>query len=432
MPSKLQELQNKLQAKRANLKKIFDQAKSGDRWDLLKADAFQHLTDEAHAREKVRELNEELNTLQDQLKSEEFLVETERKNLQAIELAQKTVESHVHAIGDGNGNRQVSVQAKMTLGQLLKHYMPQHMAESGSRIRFEREFTEWDFRSALDPLWQYKATMTTTANGWPPFATPIPRLAEFAVAGLELTDLFPTATTDMYQIPYYEETTRTNAAVETTENTAFPEASLATTLRTVTIVNIPVIIPVTDQQMSDVPGMADYVDSRLRAFVRERLDLQLAMGDGIAPNMYGIVNTPNVQTQAKGADNTVDAIYKAMDKVRTVGFANPGAVVINPTNFQPVRLMKDTTGNYIWGSPSEAGPMRMWGVPIVQATRLTAGTAQTGDYVGHTQLWVKQGVDVQVGYVGEDFKYGRQSVRATLRAGLAVYRPSALCNVTGL
>jgi hypothetical protein len=67
-----------------------------------------------------------------------------------------------------------------------------------------------------------------------------------------------------------------------------------------------------------------YVDGRLGFFVRQRLDSQLLVGDGIAPNLKGFLNATGLQTQAKGADPTPDAVYKAMT-VRVTGRAFPNA-----------------------------------------------------------------------------------------------------------
>jgi hypothetical protein len=443
MPSKLQEKKAELSGKSANFKKIFDQSRlsNGD-LDFLKADAFAHLSDPHHAREMVQQIEKELDALTDEVTTLEAMHAADLKAQKRYEDMQKVQEGHIHAasVPQGNGGygiAQRQPQAMMTLGQLIRKYMPQDPELKSARIKLDREFTEWDLQSLLNPGWEQKVMITTGAPGanagWAPYSTPIPRLAEMAARGIQVTDIFPSGTTDQFQVQFYEETTRdASLVVEKTENTEFGAAALGTTLRTTPIVKIPVVLQVTDEQMADVPGLASYVDNRLRQFVTERLDLELMVGDGIAPNMTGMINVTNVQTQAKGADTTIDAVYKAMDKVRLIGRATPEAVLMHPTAFQPIRLAKDTTGNYIWGAPSEVGPMRLWGVPIVITDTISAATAQVGAYVAHTQLWYRQGVEVLAGYIGDDFKFGRQAIRATLRAGLSVYRPTAFCNITGL
>jgi HK97 family phage major capsid protein len=76
--------------------------------------------------------------------------------------------------------------------------------------------------------------------------------------------------------------------------------------------------------------------------------------------------------------------------------------------------------------------MRLWGVPIAETDAITANTALTGDFTNFSQLWMRQGVEVQIGYVNTTFIEGKQVIRVTLRAALCTYRAAAFCTVTGL
>src|SRR3546814_1904173 len=130
--------------------------------------------------------------------------------------------------------------------------------------------------------------------------------------------------------------------------------------------------------------------------VRQRLNTQILVGNGTAPNLRGILNVAGIQTQAKGSDPVPDAAYKAMVKIRTTGQAIPGAFVFNPLDWQDVRLLRTADGIYIWGSPSEAGPARLWGLTVAEAQGLTQNTALCGDFANFSELSTKRGIDVQV------------------------------------
>jgi HK97 family phage major capsid protein len=165
--------------------------------------------------------------------------------------------------------------------------------------------------------------------------------------------------------------------------------------------------------------------------VSQRLDTQLLVGDGNAPNLEGIVERSGIQTQAKGSDPTPDAIYKGMQKIRSIAFEEPTGVVLHPDDWTPIRLLRTADGIYIWGSPSEPGPERIWGLPVVQTAAMTADTGLVGAFY-LAEFAVRKGVDVQVGLIDDYFIKNRQAVREEMRGALQVYKPAAFCTVTGI
>ncbi|WP_327047282.1 phage major capsid protein [Microbispora sp. NBC_01189] len=272
-----------------------------------------------------------------------------------------------------------------------------------------------------------------TSAGWAPETTRTGRVVEYATRPIQVIDLIPGNTTTQAAVVYMEETTFVNAAQETAEGGTYQEAQLALTEQTSPVRKIAVWLPVTDEQLEDEPQARGYVNNRLPFMLRQRLDSQILVGNGSAPNLRGFLSTVGIQTQAKGADPTPDAVYKAMVKSRVTGRAMPDAVVFHPTNWQDVRLLRTADGIYIWGSPSEAGPDRIWGLPVAQSDAITLGTALVGDYGNFSELTTRRGIDVQVSNSHSTFFVeGKQAVRADMRAALVVYRPAAFVTVTGL
>ena len=275
-------------------------------------------------------------------------------------------------------------------------------------------------------------TLLTTTTGWVPERVRSTVVVPYATPQPAVTDLIPTIQITSNAFIYMEETTFTNAAVETAEGAAKPEATLALTERTSPVRKIAVWIPVTDEQLEDVPGMQEYIENRLGFMVRQRLNTQILVGSGITPNLLGIVNVVGVQTQAKGVDPTPDAVYKAMTKVRVTGQAMPSAYVSHPNDWQDVKLLRTTDGIYIWGNPSEMGPDRIWGLPVVLDAGLTEGTGIVGDFANYSLLAERKGLTIKVGYQNDDFIKNQRSIVAEIRAAFAVLRPTAFCLVTGI
>src|SRR6202008_3442191 len=260
-----------------------------------------------------------------------------------------------------------------------------------------------------------------------------PRLVESAQQPPMVTDLLPQTTTTQAAVTYMEETTFTNTAAETAENTAKPEATLAYTERSVNIRTIAVILPVTVQLIADIPRAQAFLENRLGFMVRQRLERQILVGDGVAPNLTGFHHTAGINAQAKGADPTPDAVYKAMTKVRVTGQATPSGAVSHPNDWQDIRLLRTADGIYIWGSPSEAGPDRIWGLPVVQTSQETEGEALVGDFANFSELAIRQNLDIQISNSHSDyFAKNLLAIRVEMRAGLIVYRPAAFTEITGI
>jgi HK97 family phage major capsid protein len=407
----LDEAEGKLSAKRKELGDVF--AEAGPEVDLAKVKSIKGTTHDKAA--WIREKNEEITE-----------AAKEYADLLAV---QKAADSVKHAGENGDGGASERGDGGRDSG------LPTRNSKSFGQMFVEsKAFTgrTGNVGPEVNIDVDLKTLMTTTA-GFAPEVNRTDRLVEFATRPIQVADVIPQTTTGQSAVQYMEETTFTNAAAETAEGGTYPEAALAFTELTSPVRKIPVFLPVTDEQLEDVPRMRGVIDNRLPFMIRQRLDLQILTGNGTAPNLRGIYNVVGIQTQAKGADPVPDAIYKAIVKVETIGQAVANVVVMNPTDWQGVRLLRTADGLYIWGNPSDVGPERIWGLRVVRAQAATLGTAVTGDFANFAELSVRRGIDVQISNSHSTFfTEGKQAVRADMRVALVFYRPAAFCTVTGL
>lgn len=434
----LKEAREKLEHKQKALADIFEKAKiKGDgQYDFAALDDpfFGESKTTKEKLDKIHQAEAELNDLVDEC---EKLSKAEKDWDSVQERLEKSTNKIIHP--NGEEKKQEGIQFK-SLGEMVaqsKEYN-EWSKNGGLDFNFEEmlpsDALAWAtaFNTLQRKSLQFKTLMQTTA-GYAPESIRIGGFVEDAVRPIQLLDIIPMGQTSYEKVVYMEETTRTHSAAEKAEGATYAESAFAFTERESSVRKITDSLPVTDEQLEDVPFIEGYINSRLMFGLRQRLDGQVLTGDGVAPNLEGIANNGSIQTQAKGADPTPDAFYKAMTKIRVTGRAMPTHHIIHPNDWQQIRLLRTADGIYIWGAPSEAGPERMWGLPVVQCD---AGSENTG-YVGSFQpawisLFEKRGVDMQVGYTGTQFVEGKRTIRADMRYAFVIFRPEAFCSVTGI
>ena len=310
-----------------------------------------------------------------------------------------------------------------SIGQL---FIESKLFEGGQIVKHRDVFIDVDL----------KTTFSASA-GWDPEALRIPRVELYPLRRLSVMDLYPKYTTVTDTIKYMKETTHTNNAAEVAEANAYGEAALALTETSDEVEKVGVWLPVTDEQLEDVAGLSEYLNNRLTYMLQNRIDSQLLEGNGTTPNLWGAANLASIQTQAKGTDPTPDAIFKAMTAVRGVtagtGFAEPSAVVLHPNDWQGIRLLRTADGIYIFGSPTEPGPERIWGVPVLVTSAKTENTGLVGDWSGFAALFMRRGIQFKVtDSHASYFIYGVQAIRADVRLAAVYFRDSAWATVTSI
>jgi HK97 family phage major capsid protein len=415
---------------------IFEEA--GDELDASKVAAIE-VKDGKDLATQIKARNDELSKLGERREHLETImgirdtVQEERKHLDGHPVEPGAFAPRAGAVGDQRREPVKNLGQLVTEEETFKDWMKRGAPKgTGLDYQFDDLLPSRLLAQALN-FRTIGNTLFETTAGWAPESVRLPGFVEAVTRPIQLIDILPMASTGQEKVVYMEETTRTHAAAEKAEGVAFAESTFALTERESSVRKITDSMPVTDEQLEDVPQVESYLNGRLLYGLRQRLDSQVLIGNGTAPNLRGIKNVSGIQTQAKGADPTPDAFFKAMTKIRVTGRAMPTHILIHPTNWESVRLLRTTDGIYIWGSPSEAGPERMWGLPIIQQDADTAGTGYVGSFLPPwISLFERRGVDIQVGYVGDQFKEGKRTIRGDMRFAFVVFRPAAFATVTGL
>lgn len=414
---KLDQKKSELNAKTDELAGIFKDAKtdSGDYdHDTLKNRL--NVTNSKEVAEAIQERNEEINALSDEV-----------KDLEAINLGA------TNALRGDDGARMEPGGGEPKGAQ--EAFIKRLYQSDALRVKGTTAQIDLPDAPQMRPAREVLNTLFQTTDGWAPESTRSGLVTLSPQEEPAVTDLVPLIQWSQELFKYMEETIFTNAATEAGEGTLYPEAALKVEEQSEEIRKLPVWLPLTDEQLDDVPGARAYTESRLRFMLDQKLDQRILTGDPAAatPQIKGFHNVTGINSQARGTDPIPDAIHKGATLIRTQGQAQPEAVVFEPTDWQKVRLLRTSDGMYIWGSPADAGPARIWGMPVVQSTHQTAGQALVGAFRAHSLLAMRRGIDVQVSNSHSDFfTNGKQAMRADTRVALVTVRPPAFTEVTGL
>ena len=287
-----------------------------------------------------------------------------------------------------------------------------------------------------------KATVSTTASpivqtGYTPGIWEIPSQAP------TVASLFAQATTNSNVVNYVKETTATNAAAGTSQGALKPESSIVFANATTSVRKIATFLPVTDEMIEDVDQIQSYLDARLSLFVRQAEDTALLSGSGTDPALLGVLNSGihTANATALVADNPADALYQAITTINDLSYLNADAIVMHPTDWATLRLMKDQNEQYYGGGPFTGAyggsggisPNSIWGLPVVVTTAITLNTALVGAFKTAAVLYRKQGLTVEASNSHLDwFQRNMTAIRAETRLALAVIRPTGFFSITNL
>ena len=258
-----------------------------------------------------------------------------------------------------------------------------------------------------------------------------------AVLPFSMEALLPSTTTSSNAIEFTKEASFTNNAAEVVEGTGLKAESALTW----SLVNMPVStvahwIKISKQLAADAPALAAYVNTRMRYGVNQKVDTQLVVGDGVAPNISGTYDTGNFTAHGytNAAITAISATFKKLVLIRKViadlyaaGYP-ADAIVLNPADWATIEieLMTTAAGQTLY-SVSEGGQARLFGIPVIQAIGMAADTFQVGRFSEAYMVYNREGTVVEMSDSdGDNFRYNLLTLRAERRLALATEKPAAV------
>jgi HK97 family phage major capsid protein len=248
--------------------------------------------------------------------------------------------------------------------------------------------------------------------------------------------LLPSTTTSSNAIEFTKEASFTNSAAEAAEGAQKAESALTWSLVNMPVSTVAHWIKISKQLAADAPALAAYVNTRMRYGVNQKVDTQLVVGDGTAPNISGTYDTGNFTAHGytNAALTAISATFKKLVLIRKImadlyvaGYP-ADAIVMNPADWATIEIELLTTaaGQTLY-SVSDAGTPRLFGVPVIQAIGMAADTIQVGRFSEAYMLYNREGVVVEMSDSdGDNFQKNLITLRAERRLALATEKPAAV------
>jgi HK97 family phage major capsid protein len=259
-----------------------------------------------------------------------------------------------------------------------------------------------------------------------------PGIVPGAFRALNVLDFVPTGMTNSNQIEYTRENTWTSSAAETEEGGSKPQSTLTFELVSDPVRTIAHWLKITRQVMDDAPALQSYVDRRLRHGVRKRLQAQVLTGNGNAPNIEGLNQTArHTAFTPQTGETALDSLNRAKYAVIAADY-QPDFIFMNPEDWGSIERLKTSDNAYLASNGAALSYINngmtplVWGLPVVASNDVTAGKFVLGDSMA-MQLFMRQGAVVEMSEADDtNFQQNLVTVRAELRAALAVFTPAAI------
>jgi len=219
------------------------------------------------------------------------------------------------------------------------------------------------------------------------------------------------------------------AAYQKEEGEEKAEGSMPTKMERAEIATIATWIPASLQVLQDNEQLEGQINTLMSVGVRQKLEAELINDDGGPGEILGF------KKQATAAGITTgkpaDRIGAALTDLKAEGW-NPNVIVMNPRDWFAIESERaeDGDGQYVIGTPRDPAPPSLWGTPVVVTNGMPQGEALILD-TSVAALLDRQEVTVEASrHDGDNFRRNMVTILAELRAGLAVFAPTATRLVT--
>lgn len=370
----------------------------------------------------------------------------EQKSAEALELKAKIERGEkgaaaIAAVKALNGGSTEEIEEPGDTAPTRAKSLGDHVATTiGTRIKGRRgeRFSEHasEYKAAADT----HVTGGATGNLGAALTTVDTNLVTGPRRLLTIEDLLGSETISGSALTYFVEGALEGTPGTVAENGQKPQIHFADpTPVTEALTKIAAFIKESDEIVDDLPWLVSSINGRLLYQLGLFIEDQLLNGNGTGTNLRGLLNRSGVQTEtAANLTDNADALFRAVSKTSlNSGYAADG-IVINPADYQKLRLSKDGNGQYFGGGffsgqYGQSGIVEqppLWGLRTVVTPAIAAGTALVGAFAQSASVISKGGITVETtNSHDDDFTNNRLTIRGERRLALAARRPAGFVKV---
>ena len=248
---------------------------------------------------------------------------------------------------------------------------------------------------------------------------------------VHIRQLLSIGSTQSDVVRYVKESGYTNSAAITAEGATFAQSDFDMTAVNANVKKIGTYFRISEEMLADTPQLTSYLSARAPEKLLEVEDANILTGNDLG----GIINSAPAFAAGDYADtveaaNQFDVIVASLNQLALLNY-NADTILLNPTDFHKILLLKDTTNNYLKDQVYGGLTPVFMGVRVVLNSAITAGDFLIGNFSVGTQLWVRQGVNVEFFREdGTNVRDGFVTVRVSERIALTNYLPNAFVKGT--
>lgn len=188
------------------------------------------------------------------------------------------------------------------------------------------------------------------------------------------------------------------AIAPTAETATKPQIDIDLVEASVKIETIAGWLRVTRKAMNNIPGFLSFLNARLPEKLLRVEDAQLLNGDGVSPNIKGIMRSGNFTAATSTSSFLGEQLIDGLAQLEDTLDRSATGILLRPVDYYSFFKHKATTsGEYDLPKnfTFDGGVLRISGVPVFMSTGMIADQYIIGDWQMGAQLLIQEGMRIE-------------------------------------